>query len=202
MDITASQGKFFVAAFRIDKSEYGWNKDGSLSISGKRKYPLKVQTERGDFVECLDESGKIISEGGDGEWYCIQPKPEKQALRFKSLPAIKLTAIEKKKRVEVKRYLVDGSPHSLGIPNNLSEAIKWLSAKLAEIPKDCRASAEVDFDNSFSYGESYSNIEITYLQPETDEELIRRLQIEVERARVAKIKKVAQFERLKAELHR
>jgi len=202
MDITASDGKFYTALMGLNKIDYEWSKNGLVfSTKEKPKYPLYVRTGRGDFVECVNAEGEVISEGGDDHNYYVIPTKEKQTLRFKKLPPIKLTAKElDEKRQKVTRWLVSDMPYSLGVPNDLEGVIKWFQDKLAEIPKACRASARVDFHSRMSYGETYENLKITYEEPETDDELKHRLQVEAERARVSKIKKQEQLEKLKAEL--
>jgi hypothetical protein len=203
MDITASNGSFFVAMMRLGDWQSEWNKDKTLSVwsTGKGGNSIHIQTGRGDYLEGLDEDGKVIWEGGGGNW-CWLPLTKKPIkLRFKKLPQPELTKAQMDKaRKIVTRCLVSDSSYSLKVPDNLAGAIEWMQAKLKEIPKAARDSATIDFGTRHEYGESYENIKIEYREPETDEELIWRLSVEAEEARVATLRKKAEYEKLKREL--
>lgn len=204
MDIFASDGSFGVSMGGLDGFLSSWNKDKTLSIreNPKAKYKMPavtVQTGRGDFIEALDEKGNIVYEGGGGEWFYIPIGKSPLKLRFKKLPESKLTKAEKDKaRKIVTRYLYSDSPYSLGIDAKLSEAISILQKKLQEVPAAFRNTAEIEFRNRSSYGESYENVEITWQEPETDDELIYRLKVDAEHKRIKSEKEREQFKKLRA----
>lgn len=186
MDIWAINGKFSVTmGFMSDRFQSDWNKDGTLAVRSKEKatHPISVMTYRGDFVEAIDEAGDVVASGGDGHSLYIHLTQKPVTLRFKKFAPLNLTASQlNKARQTVRRYLVSDSPYSLGVPGTLPKAIAWLEKKLAEIPEASRKKSRLDLSNSYSHGESYSNVEITYDEPETDAEVIKRLQIDAERA--------------------
>lgn len=205
MDIWATNGSFAVAAMGFVSYKTAWNKDKTLSVwevDGKYKTGVVVvQTGRGDFIEAINDVGDVVWQGGDGEWCHVPISKKPIRLRFRKLPRPGLSkhGFEKARR-KVTRYLVSDSPYSAGIQGKLTGSIKWMNKKLLEIPKDCRASAQIEFRNRHEYGESYEHVEITFQQPETDDELMWRLTVEAERARVALAEKKASFEKLKSEL--
>lgn len=204
MDIFASDNSFGVRMGGFDSFIYKWNKDKTLSVweNPKAKYPhssITVQTGRGDFIEALDENDNVVFDGGGGEWCHLTIGKKPIRLRFKKLPEPKLTKAEMDKaRQVVTRYLCSDSPYSLGLDTKLSDAITILQKKLQEIPKPYRDTAQIEFRNRSSYGESYENVEITWREPETDDELIYRLKVEAERARIGTEKERQQFKRLRA----
>ena len=183
---------------------YEWNKDKTLSVweNPKAKYKVPavtVQTGRGDFIEGLDENDKVIFEGGGGQWCHVPIGKKPTRLRFKKLPEPSLTKSEMDKaRNIVTRCLYSDGPYSLGLNAKLSEAIAILQKKLQEVPKDHRDTAEIEFRIRHEYGESYENVAITWREPETDAELIYRLKVEAEHARIGTEKEKAQFKKLRA----
>lgn len=198
MEIIASDGRFLVGALRVGDWQYEWNKDGTLSIWGKRDIRVHVTTYRGDFIQLLDAEDHVLCEGGDGEWFCIEVAKEKRRLRFKKLPDPQLSASAlNKARQRVTRYLLSEAPYSCDLPDTLNGVIKWMQKKLAEIPEASRAKASFRFDTTMEYGETYPRIEISYTEPETDDEVIKRVQIERERARIAEGKEREQLSRLR-----
>jgi hypothetical protein len=188
----------------MDSFLYEWNKDKTLSVceNPKSKYQmpaLSVTTGRGDFIEVLDDAGKVILEGGGGEWCYVPISKKPVRLRFKKLPEPKLTKAEMDKaRRIVTRYLCSDSPYSLGLDTKLADAISILQKKLQEVPKAYRDTAEIEFRNRSEYGEGYENVAITWREPETDAELIYRLKVEAEHARIGSEKERAQFKKLRA----
>jgi hypothetical protein len=188
MDIFMTGGSFAVAVScaRMGPWEYRGNEDKTLSVWGKSTVPVSITTHRGGFIEAVDEEGKIIAEGGDGQllWIRVGPKPVK--LRYKQLPdpELSVAALEKQRRT-VTRYLVQDSPGSLGIPDTLTGAIAWMQEQKDKIPDRCRKSAKFDFGTSIEYGETYPEIMISYEEHETDKEVIERIKVERERSRVA-----------------
>ncbi len=197
MDVIASNGSFGVGL--LQRFEFKWHKDETLSARSKNGDVLTVTTGRGDFIEVLNKAGDVTQTGGDGEWLTIRvPKNAPVRLRFKELPDPRLSPEElQAQRKVVTRYLLSGMPYTAGIPSSLPEAIKWLQEKLVEIPEACRNSAQLDLDTQNSYGETYPNIEIRYSEPESDAEVVRRVQIERERARIAEEADKAKYEALK-----
>lgn len=208
MDIYATDGSFAVAAMGLGGWKYKWNKDRTLSFwaddtSAKNAYlrHIFIEAGYGDFIECLDEDGQVLVEGGDGHSFYVEAVKKPRLLRYKMLPDPALSKAElNKARRSVERWLCSDSPYSLGVPNGLAACIKWLDAKLKKIPAASRKNAKIDFSSRSSYGESYDNIKITYFEPETDKEVIRRVQIETERARVSRVQKQAKLKQLQAEL--
>lgn len=60
-------------------------------------------------------------------------------------------------------------------PRNATEYIAWFTEKLECIPAEYRATASIDIDSVSSYEDShYARIQITYIRPETDEEVVIR----------------------------
>lgn len=60
-------------------------------------------------------------------------------------------------------------------PYNLVEFQAWLRSAMDEIPADCLASAEIDFEPDYEHGEYYSAVRITYERPETADETAARI---------------------------
>jgi hypothetical protein len=199
VNIFATDDSFMVGMFAQFKCR--WNKrDKSLSIwSDGGVIRTNITTNRGTFVEVLDQSGAVTSYGGDGNWMWVEVGKKSVTLRHKKLPPLNLSSaqLEKKKR-SVTRYLVDDRPYSVGIPDTLAGAIKWLEKKRDAIPEASRTKARFRFDTTMEYGETYPHVEITYEERETDEEVTRRLQVEAERKRLADMGERAHFERLKS----
>ena len=200
MGISAfGDGKFFVDL--SSRFKYAWNDDKTLSVWSSEPRNIWIRTNRGVFIEALDASGAVAFEGGDGEWFYIPTGKKPLHLRYKKLPNPKLSTDDLDAlRQTVTRYLVCDRPYNLSIPDTLSGAVKWLSAKLADIPKSSRAKASFRFDTTTEYGETYPEIEITYSELESDAEVIARVKIERERERVATKRERAQFDALKKKL--
>ena len=197
MDILALNGQFSVGL--MGDFKYEWTTRGLAVWSTKPDArAVMVQTNRGDFVEAVNEEGTVLSEGGDGEWYWLPVTKARTYLRFKTLPDPALTPARlNKERKSVRRYLLSDMPYTVGIPDGLADAIAWLQKQMKKIPTDCRASAQLDLSTSSSYGETYSNIEITYDEAESDEEVIARLQIDHERSRIREATERAKLDALK-----
>jgi hypothetical protein len=82
---------------------------------------------------------------------------------------------------------------------NADEFISWLSEKLADIPDEFRASAEVVIGSSFGYnGDSNAEIAIFYYRPETDAEIMSRIDEEKRIRRYEKEKEIRLLNALKA----
>ena len=198
-EIMVFDGKFAIGM--MPEFNFKWNTDNSLSVwaKGKAIYPFAdVSTYSGTFIEAVDTSGTVIASGGDGQRFEIPITKAPIVVRIKALPKITLIKAElEKRRQVVTRYLVSDAPYSLKIPDKLAGVIKWLEKQAKAIPEASRAKARFRFDTTMEHGETYPNIEITYEEPETDKELITRLQIEAERARIAEEEQRSQFEALK-----
>lgn len=192
MDIFVNDGRFMVGMFA--RFKYEWADDGTLSVWGSAASYAHVTTNRGTFVEAVDAEDHLIAEGGDGNW-CYVPVGEKPIrLRIKSLPDPELTIKQiDKERQNVTRHLFCDKPYNL--PDTLPAMIEWMKGRLEEIPEACRENTRFSFDTTMEYGETYPEVEITYTEAETNEEVVRRIQIERERAR---IKEVAEREQLQA----
>lgn len=199
MDITAlGDGSFGVAAMRLGGWKPVWRKGIGLEV-GPSDRPLNVTTNRGVFVEVVNEAGEVVEQGGDGEWFYVSPSDEVRLLRYKTLPDPALTPAQlNKARKTVTRYLVSDMPYNLSIPGTLVGVIKWMEEQLAAIPEASRKNASFRFDTSMEYGETYPNVEITYSEKETDEEVIRRVQIERERDELTEIGERARLADLQA----
>lgn len=187
MDVFAMNGRFSVGLMRRLKTE--WLDGGrALRISsgtGNDDF-ISVWSNRGDFIEAVNEAGEVIQSGGDGNslWLTLSKSPI--TLRYRALPEPVLSKNEMRaSRKVVTRYLASDTPSTLDLPDKFEDVIQWMRDKLKEVPAACRKSARFNFDTSYEHGESYPCIEITYKEPESDEEVIRRLQIEAERARIA-----------------
>lgn len=63
-------------------------------------------------------------------------------------------------------------------PRMLSDFMAELNAAMNEIPREYRATAEIDFDPDSEYGETYDAVRITYERPETPAETTVRLENE------------------------
>lgn len=200
MDIMAfGNGAFHVGMF--SRCKYQWNDDKTLSVWSAEPKNVYIQTNRGVFIEALNEAGAVAREGGDGEWFYLPIGKKPLRLRYKKLPDPKLSKRDlEAMRQEVRRCLVSDMPYNLKIPDTLAGAVKWMSAKLDEIPEAARAKASFEFGTTTKHGETYPQIEIAYSEPETDKEVVTRLKIERERNRVADIRERAQFDALKKKL--
>lgn len=200
MDITATNGNFLVSAIRIGSWKYKWNKDHTLSIwdSGGRDH-VHIVTNSGDFIEAVDKQGSLVSEGGDGDLFLLPIGKQPVRLRFKKLPDPQLSsAFLDKHRQRVVRYLLQDKPYNCGIPDTLSGTIQWMQKQLAQIPKASRAKASFGFDTTTEYGETYPQLEITYQEMESDDEVVMRVQVERERARIRELGERKELERLEA----
>ena len=188
MNILAQDGKFMVG-LGFNTAEYRWNKDKTLTIWVKGKSPgmATVAAYGGTFVEALDAKGNVVAESGDQGRMFLTVTKSPLTLRIKQLPKPKLTKGElDKKRSKVTRYLVSDAPYSIeGLPGTVSGMIRWLEKQLKAIPGKSRTTAKFEFTTEYEYGESYPRINITYEEPETDAELIKRLQVDAERGRLA-----------------
>lgn len=200
MEIIAYENSFALTMFQSDNVVYATEKKRPGLWVSTKKEPARVgvRTHRGQFIEVVNKAGEILQSGGDGGWFYVEATKAAVFLRHKKLPDPALTKAElDKAREKVERVLCSDMPHSLGIPDNLEAAIAWFQKKLAKIPAPCRASASVSFRSSYSHGESYDNIEISYDEPESDKEVIARIQIDRERKRVADAAELAKFQQLK-----
>lgn len=208
MDITASQGKFYIAMMRTGDWKYKWNKNGTLSIAGGRGYPIHVTTYSDDFIEAIDAEGRVLADGGDGDWFYFPEGKETVTLRFKKLPDTNLTPPEiKKARRKTTVHVVDQQRHDSGpfqfgasyADGSLGKVIASLQKIRDGIPKQYRAKARCEIDSKSGYEDShYAHVEISYERPETDAEVIHRVQIERERSRIAENKERAQLVALKS----
>jgi hypothetical protein len=205
MDIFAGDGRFGVG-MGLGGFKYEWKKDNTISLieddgSKYKRGVIMVLVQQGDFIEAIEADGRVVAEGGDGDTLWVPVSKKAIRLRFKELARPSISKAELDKALTtVTRYLYSDSPYSLGLDTKLSAAIAILQGKLEEIPGKYRDTAEIEFRNRHEYGESYENVTITWKEPETDEELIRRLQIEAERGRLSRIAKKRQLEKLKAEV--
>jgi hypothetical protein len=212
MDVTASRGEFFVGMFQQSGAEYAWDKKNrALIVSGKRQYPTRVTTYQGDFIEAVDQkTGDLLAEGGDGDWFYIPEGKKPVILRFKKLPAPKLTRAKiDKARKETTVHVAaqqrhDSGPFNFGASyedGTLQNVIDSLLAMKAGIPKAHRAKARCEIDSEGGYeGSHYASIKVSYVRPETDEEVIARVQIESERSRLAMLRDKAELSRLSQKL--
>lgn len=198
MDIWAIGDKGF-GIWMSAEFKYKSNKDGTLTVwADDAPCSASVTTNHGVFVEATDKTGAVIMSGGDGNWLHIPVGREPVTLRYKELPKLDLSEadIDKNRKI-VTRHLLSDMPYSLKIPSDLVGAIKWFEKQAVSIPAAARSTACVSFDTSHEHGETYPNIEITYEEPETDKEVVTRLQIAAERTRVANEADRAQFRKLK-----
>ena len=195
-------GKGFGLPAMMDHGNFHYeaNGDGSLSFwTSEGNAYVSAWAAPGVFLEVLNEGGEIVKEGGDLRDLWIEASESPLKLRYKKLPNPKLSKSElDSQRNTVTRTLVSDMPHSLGIPDTVSGAIEWLRERLAEVPEGCQESAEVSFDTEMSYGETYPNCRITYRQPETDKEVIQRIQVSRETLRLEERRERAKLEQLKA----
>lgn len=198
MDIFATtDGKFAVGM--LLNAEYKWNTDNTLSVWNKEPSFVNVTTNRGTFIEAIDKSGAVVASGGDGEFFYIAISKEPITIRYKALAKIALTKADlDKHRKIVTRYLLSDRPYSLNLPDTLLGMIKWFEKQVKAIPIASRPKARFRFDTTMEYGETYPHIEITYDEPETDNEIVDRLQIETERDRIINDKERATFRKLKS----
>lgn len=67
------------------------------------------------------------------------------------------------------------------IPTKLTDFIAKLSEALDAVPPDYRDTAEVDLDPSYSYGDAYANVVVTYERPKEPAEFDAERQEEVRR---------------------
>lgn len=204
MDIYANGETWGFAMMGIGGFTYTHNKkDNSITLKASKKacsYPLTVQTPRGVFIETLDKNGDVIQDGGDGDWYYVDLSAGPCTLKYRALPDVGMAPSQiNRHRKKVTRYLIDDQPYSAGVPDTLIGHIKWAQELLEKIPEASRKTAKCDFDTSTAYGETYPNVKVSYDEPESDEEVVARVQIERERERIMTQNRRAQFERLKSE---
>lgn len=210
MDITAINGRFLVGMFMPGSGgKFAWDKEGGgLRLSGKRARPLNVVTSRNEFVEVVDDkTGEIVADGGDGDWFWVPEGDKPVTLRFKKLPDPKLSKAQiDKARQKTTVYVAhqekhDGGPFCFGTSyqnGTLQKVIKSLLKIQASIPKEYRAKARCEIDSESGYeGSHYASIEVSYERPETDAEVIRRVQTDAERTRLTMRREKAELENLK-----
>lgn len=68
------------------------------------------------------------------------------------------------KVIDVEQY-EEGFP-----PANLIKFREWLDARIAEVPLEHLAGAEIDISGYESYGSAYANVAISYTRPFTEDE--------------------------------
>lgn len=208
MEVMAIGGQFSVSMMRLGDWKHEWNKkDGTLSIWGKAR-AVSVTTNRGEFIEAVDPDGNVLHEGGDGQWFYVPVTKEKTKLRFKKLPDPKLTKAELDKArksttvtvADQERY--DGGPFEFGASytdGTLDRVIESLEKIRASIPAQYRNKARCEIDSESGYeGSHYAHIEVSYERQETDEEVIERVKIDRERARIMESAERAQLDSLKS----
>lgn len=187
MEVMAWGNGSFSVGLMLREVEYGWEKkNGYLCLRSKRGVQhVILSTAPGVFVEVLDKDGAVVESGGDGGHMYVEVVRAGRWLRYKDLPPPNLTKAQiNRQRKKVTRYLVSDKPFNLSLPRTLDGVLKWIGGKRTEIPAKYRKSAELRFDTTTKYGETYEHIEITYTEPETDAEVIGRLQVEMERQRL------------------
>lgn len=200
MHIHAFDGKFGVA-MGVNDFDYQGNGDGTLTVrakKGSRRTYLSVHVERDQWIEAVDKKGSVVTTVGEDCGDIVIVGKEPITLRFKKLPKPRLSKVDlDKARHSVTRYVISDKPFNMDLPDTLAGMIEWMQAQFRAIPKEHRKTARFRFDIKQEYGETYPQIEITYEAPETDKELIRRLQVAAERTRLAEIQDRAKYEKLK-----
>lgn len=201
MHITITESAIYVGVLSHFKSK--WNKDGSLVVWSQTPTHAVISTPRGVFFEAVSSDGRAVKSGGDGSLDFVEIGKVKITLKRKALPDPKLSRSEiEATRKVVRRTLIADRPYSLNLPEKLSEFSDWLNAKSAEIPADCRDSTRIEFTTTTEYGETYPELRIEYDQSETDDEVVRRVQIDRERSRIAEAGQRAEFKRLQKKFGR
>jgi hypothetical protein len=202
VDIIATDDGKFAVSLGFRSFECDWSKkDGSLSVwakKGEKTSFAHVRTGHGTFVEAVDDKGNVVMDGGDANWFYVPLSKKPVTLRVKKLPDPKLSKAQlDKERQKVTRYLVADRPYSLDLPDTLTGMIGWMEKQLRAVPEKARKAARFEFTTDYSYGESYPQIEIKYDEPESDKEVVKRVQIERERARIAEACERAKLQNLK-----
>jgi len=83
-------------------------------------------------------------------------------------------------------------------PSNATEFIEWLSAKVATVPPEYRESAMIEFEAEDDCGSIDKSIHISYLRPETDDEMSRREYMEHIGEEMQQKRELAELAKLKA----
>jgi hypothetical protein len=77
-----------------------------------------------------------------------------------------------------------------GWPDKACDFVGWLNGLIAQAPEDMRDAIKIDITGGTSYDYGYTEIDIFYVRPETDDEL---------KARLNKEEKAAVLERARTE---
>lgn len=123
---------------------------------------------------------------------CIFPSRRQERL---NRPPSRWEIEARDRRGSVTVGLFNDTPHDM--PERLCDAIAWLQDFLDQVPKKFQRTAEVSFGTRYEYGESYTDLEIKYTRPETDEEWATRREELDERIRRQEQRARADYERLK-----
>lgn len=108
------------------------------------------------------------------------------------------------KRQNVTITVFDGEQHggdwpTPGYPAHLVDAINWFQSKLEEIPVEYRETALCEIDSAGGYeGSHYGHIEISYVRPETDEEMASRIVRNEQREAAKRVEEIAALRALRA----
>lgn len=160
------------------------------------------------YYEAVDASGARVAAGR--QFQLLANKGDKITFRRVKSPRSKFSKAEiakarKKKTVTV----VDQDRYDVGAfcfgasytDGTLRKVIATLKAIEATIPAKFRASARCGIDSRGGYeGDHFAHIEVSYSRPETDAEVVERIQQEMIGAHLQQEAEQAEYERLKAKL--
>ena len=86
------------------------------------------------------------------------------------------------------------------IPDDADGFIAFFTEKLSLIPEEHRGTAKIDVRAEPCYDSAILEVNIYYYRPETQSEIEAREQKDIARKQGEKARKIAEFERLRAEL--
>lgn len=102
-------------------------------------------------------------------------------------------------RQQKRVVVVEAEKYDNGFPpETVPEFLKWLDEKVGEIPKEFLSEAEIVLETTNSWDMAYAKIRISYLRPETDEEMEARFEYANKSAARARINELRQLAELKA----
>lgn len=160
------------------------------------------------LYEAVNQHGKVLGSGRDLGFHCMAAKGDRVTIHRLALTRDPFTAAEIKKArkpttVEVVEHMPYGGPIYFGSKyedGSLNKMIASLEKVRKTIPKPYRDKARCEFHTHMEYGETYIHVTMSYSRPETDAEVLHRLEIEGIEAALAERSKRAQLARLQKEL--
>lgn len=170
-------------------------KGGGLKVSAGDILTVQAQV----YVEALGEDGEVIDAG---KWFNVVSVKD-QVIRFRQMTSGKTyTDAEIKKKRKAATVVAVEQEDSRSAPFAFDAPLGKVIASLAKIrdgiPEEYRVSAHCEIRSESGYEGGHSaEIRVTYERPETDGEVIARLEDKAIEAMINERSERAKFEKLK-----